>query len=125
MDSIFIYDPEKRDEVWRFLTYAVLHKDYEHLIGNVCVGLIVGFLLELVYKWRIWFIYLLGIISGSLGSSIIEPRIKLIGSSGGSYALIGAYVIMFFRRFREFPRPLRYFIIFVAVLRRKSDIFYV
>jgi len=112
MDSIFIYDPEKRDEVWRFLTYAVLHKDYEHLIGNVCVGLIVGFLLELVYKWRIWFIYLLGIISGSLGSSIIEPRIKLIGSSGGSYALIGAYVIMFFRRFREFPRPLRYFITF-------------
>ena len=48
MDSIFIYDPEKRDEAWRFLTYAVLHKDYEHLIGNVCVGLIVGFLLELV-----------------------------------------------------------------------------
>ena len=44
MDSMWIYDPKKREEAYRFLTYAVLHKDLEHMLGNVCIGLVVGFL---------------------------------------------------------------------------------
>lgn len=64
LDSMWIYDPYKRNEVYRFLTYAILHKDLEHLIGNIGIQLVVGFLLELVYKWRILFIFFIGIISG-------------------------------------------------------------
>ena len=98
----------KRDDAWRWLTYSVLHYDFEHLIGNLILQLVIGVLLELIFKWRICFVFLLGIISGSLASSVFDPYVKLLGSSGGSYALIGAYIILFIRRFREFPRPIRY-----------------
>jgi len=85
-----------------------LHYDLEHLIGNVILQLVVGVLLELIFKWRICIIFIFGIISGSLASSVFDPYVKLLGSSGGSYALIGAYLILFLRRFREFPKPVRY-----------------
>ena len=78
------------------------------MIGNLILQLVIGVLLELIFKWRICFVFLLGIISGSLASSVFDPYVKLLGSSGGSYALIGAYIILFIRRFREFPRPIRY-----------------
>lgn len=28
IDSIFIYRPDKRDEIWRFLFYTLLHAGY-------------------------------------------------------------------------------------------------
>ena len=77
LDSMWIYDPYKRDEVYRFLTYAILHKDLEHLIGNIGIQLVVGFLLELVYKWRILFIFFIGIISGKSRIDSLLSRLKL------------------------------------------------
>lgn len=106
-DSMWIYDPDKRNEAWRWVTYAVLHYDSEHLLGNVLLQILVGFLLELYFKWRICVIFFFGILSGSLASSCVDPHIKLLGSSGGSYAIIGAYLALMLRRFRELPRPMR------------------
>ena len=89
------------------MTYSVLH-DLEHLIGSLVLQLVLSILLELIFKWRICIVFLVGIVSGSLASSVFDPFMKLLGSSGGSYALIGAYIILFLRRFREFPRPVRF-----------------
>lgn len=50
-------------------------------------------------------IYFAGVLAGSLGTSIVDPTVKLAGASGGVYALITAHVatiimvsfIVFFR----------------------------
>ncbi|PAA54537.1 hypothetical protein BOX15_Mlig030849g2, partial [Macrostomum lignano] len=60
MDSPLLYDPRKRWEAWRFLSYMLLHNGYIHLIFNCLVQLILGVLLELVHKlWRVGPVYLL------------------------------------------------------------------
>ncbi|PAA92158.1 hypothetical protein BOX15_Mlig030849g3 [Macrostomum lignano] len=92
MDSPLLYHPKKRWEAWRFLSYMLLHNGYIHLIFNCLVQLILGVLLELVHKlWRVGPVYLLGVVAGSLASSCFDPRIALVGASGGCYALIGAH----------------------------------
>ncbi|KAH8854197.1 Rhomboid-related protein 1 [Schistosoma japonicum] len=91
--SVFIYDPKKRYELWRFLTYMFIHDGYMHLVFNCFVQLVLGVLLELVHKiWRVGLVYLLGVIAGSLAHSVSDPFVLLAGASGGCYALIGAHL---------------------------------
>lgn len=40
VDSVLIYDPSKRQEFWRFLTYSLLHAGIAHLLGNILVQVI-------------------------------------------------------------------------------------
>ena len=40
--SPLTYDPHKRREVWRFVTYMFLHSDKNHLIGNMLLQIPVG-----------------------------------------------------------------------------------
>ncbi|CAH8564309.1 unnamed protein product [Dicrocoelium dendriticum] len=93
IDSVFIYDPRRRIQAWRFLTYAVIHNGYIHLIFNCLLQLVLGMLLELVHKlWRCGLVYLFGVIAGSLAHSVTDPFVLLAGASGGCYALIGAHL---------------------------------
>ncbi|KAK4472747.1 hypothetical protein MN116_003971 [Schistosoma mekongi] len=93
INSIFIYNPAKRHEVWRFLTYMFIHVGYLHLAFNCILQIVLGILLELVHKvWRVGLVYLLGVIAGSLAHSISDPFVLLAGASGGCYALIGAHL---------------------------------
>ncbi|VDP08272.1 unnamed protein product, partial [Schistosoma margrebowiei] len=93
IDSIFIYNPTKRHEVWRFLTYMFIHNGYVHLAFNCLLQVVLGLLLEIVHKfWRVGLVYLLGVIAGSLAHSVSDPFVLLAGASGGCYALIGAHL---------------------------------
>ncbi|VDP87340.1 unnamed protein product [Schistosoma mattheei] len=66
IDSILIYNPTKRHEVWRFLTYMFIHNGYVHLAFNCLLQVVLGLLLEIVHKfWRVGLVYLLGVIAGS------------------------------------------------------------
>lgn len=48
----------------------------------------------MMHTWkRVLFIYLAGVIAGSLATSVIDPSIFLAGSYGGMYALIAAHLI--------------------------------
>lgn len=90
--SPLIYNPYKRWEAWRFVSYMLLHNGYMHLIFNCFFQLVLGTLLETVHKfWRVGLVYLLGVIAGSLASSCFDPWTYLAGASGGCYALIGAH----------------------------------
>ncbi|ODN04614.1 Protein rhomboid, partial [Orchesella cincta] len=93
MDSPFVYRPDKRQEVWRFLFYMVLHAGWVHLMFNLLVQLLVGLPLEMVHgSMRIGCVYMAGVLAGSLGTSVFDPDVYLVGASGGVYALLAAHL---------------------------------
>lgn len=62
------------------------------MIFNVIAQLLLGVPLEMVHKWwRVLTIYMLGVLSGSLLTSITDPTVKLVGASGGVYSVITAH----------------------------------
>lgn len=90
-ESLLIYRPDRRLQIWRFLTYMVLHANWFHLAFNVIVQLLYGLPLEMVHgSARIATIYLAGVLAGSLGTSVIDSEVYLVGASGGVYALLAA-----------------------------------
>nr|XP_054410967.1 rhomboid-related protein 2 isoform X1 [Pongo abelii] len=92
LESPFIYSPEKREEAWRFISYMLVHAGVQHILGNLCMQLVLGIPLEMVHKGlRVGLVYLAGVIAGSLASSIFDPLRYLVGASGGVYALMGGY----------------------------------
>jgi rhomboid-related protein 1/2/3 len=65
-----------------------------HITMNTIVQLFLGLSLELVDGWwRVGIIYLAGGLAGSLGTSLCNPTTKLIGASGGVYALIVGMIV--------------------------------
>lgn len=64
-----------------------------HLIVNLLVQILLGIPLEMVHKWwRVLIVYFAGVLAGSLGTSIVDPAVKLAGASGGVYSLLAAHV---------------------------------
>ncbi|KAL7643974.1 UNVERIFIED_CONTAM: hypothetical protein RMT77_005987 [Armadillidium vulgare] len=93
LDSPFIYRPDKRHHVWRFILYAFLHAGWVHLTFNLLVQLLIGLPLEMVHgSTRIGTVYLAGVLAGSLGTSVFDSEVFLVGASGGVYALLAAHL---------------------------------
>ncbi|XP_064478990.1 protein rhomboid-like isoform X2 [Ornithodoros turicata] len=93
IDSFFIYRPDKRIEVWRFIFYMVLHAGWIHLLFNLLVQMLVGLPLEMVHgSLRIGTVYMAGVLAGSLGTSVFDTDVYLVGASGGVYALLAAHL---------------------------------
>ncbi|XP_022668663.1 rhomboid-related protein 2-like [Varroa jacobsoni] len=91
--SPLIYNPNRRYEVWRFFTYQFIHIGLYHILFNILMQLVLGIPLEMVHKWyRVGIVYSVGVIAGSLGSSLSDPRTYLAGASGGVYTLIAAHL---------------------------------
>lgn len=64
-----------------------------HLAFNLIVQLMVGLPLEMVHgSSRIAVIYMAGVLAGSMGTSIFDPDVYLVGASGGVYALLAAHL---------------------------------
>ncbi|CAH1135982.1 unnamed protein product [Ceutorhynchus assimilis] len=92
-ESIFIYRPDKKVEIWRFLFYMLLHAGWLHLGFNLVVQLLVGLPLEMVHgSDRVALIYFAGVVAGSLGTSVFDTDVYLVGASGGVYALLAAHL---------------------------------
>ncbi|XP_064461137.1 rhomboid-related protein 2-like [Ornithodoros turicata] len=101
-ESPLIYNPKRRKEAWRFLTYMLIHVGGYHMFFNLIIQLILGIPLEMVHKWwRILIVYILGVIAGSLGSSISDPGVFLAGASGGVYSLLAAHLATVILNFKE------------------------
>lgn len=49
-------------------------------------------MLQVHHWWRVALVYLAGVAAGSMGTSLVNPRIYLAGASGGVYALITAHI---------------------------------
>lgn len=64
-----------------------------HLGFNLVVQLLVGLPLEMVHgSGRVAFIYMAGVAAGSLGTSVFDTDVYLVGASGGVYALLAAHL---------------------------------
>lgn len=60
---------------------------------NLLVQLLVGLPLEMVHgSARIGTVYLAGVLAGSLGTSVFDADVYLVGASGGVYALLAAHL---------------------------------
>ncbi|KAK6170629.1 hypothetical protein SNE40_018979 [Patella caerulea] len=93
LNSIFIYRPDRRLELWRFFFYTFIHAGYIHLMFNMIVQIIVGIPLEMVHgSFRIGLVYMAGVLAGSLGTSVFDIDAFLVGASGGVYALLAAHL---------------------------------
>lgn len=93
MATLFIYNPQLREQAWRFVTYMFVHIGFMHIVMNLLVQIFLGVALELVHCWwRVALVYLAGVLAGSMGTSIFSPRVFLAGASGGVYALITAHI---------------------------------
>ncbi|XP_065298907.1 rhomboid-related protein 2-like [Dermacentor albipictus] len=101
-DSPLIYNPRRRKEAWRYLTYMLIHVGGFHIFFNLLVQLMLGIPLEMVHKWwRVMLIYAGGVVAGSLGSSLSDPQVFLAGASGGVYALIAGHLATLILNFKE------------------------
>lgn len=135
MATLFIYNPYRRYQGWRFLTYMFVHIGIMHLMMNLIIQIFLGTFLEVgkIWKnfkkdfqifllsvhcwWRVALIYLAGVAAGSMGTSIYSPKIFLAGASGGVYALITAHVasiIMNWKEMRSGMVQLFFFLIYIG-----------
>merc|ERR1719342_1317528 len=106
LSSPLIYRPDKRTELWRFITYGTLHVGWIHLAFNSLVQVLVGLPLEMVHgSLRVGLLYVAGVIAGSFGTSVFEADVYLVGASGGVYALLAAHLanVLINYKTMEFP----------------------
>eukprot|EP00092_Neocalanus_flemingeri_P058212 GFUD01069329.1.p1 GENE.GFUD01069329.1~~GFUD01069329.1.p1 ORF type:complete len:673 (+),score=125.66 GFUD01069329.1:195-2213(+) len=104
--SYLIYNPNRKSEVWRYLTYSLVHSGLFHVSFNILVQLVLGIPLEMVHgAWRVGAVYLSGIFAGSLWTSVLKPGVFLSGASGGVYALIMGHLGTVIMNHREMSYP--------------------
>ncbi|XP_044920171.1 rhomboid-related protein 2 isoform X10 [Mustela putorius furo] len=122
LESPFTYNPEKREQAWRFVSYMLVHAGVQHIVGNLIMQLALGIPLEMVHKGlRVGLVYLAGVIAGSLASSIFDPLKYLVGASGGVYALMGGYFMNVLVNFREMIPALGIVRLLIIILIIGSD----
>lgn len=100
--NLFVFSPDKKAQVWRFLMYMFVHMGYIHLIFNLTTQLLVGLPLEMVHgSARLAVIYLSGVLAGSLGASVFDRNAILVGASGGVYALLASHLANVLLNYQE------------------------
>ena len=95
--SVLIYNPYRRWEAWRYITYMFVHIGISHFVFNMLMQIMIGVFLEMEQSgwkgsFKVALVYMSGVISGSIGQSLTEPGIYVAGCSGGVYALIAAHL---------------------------------
>ncbi|XP_065349629.1 rhomboid-related protein 2 [Cloeon dipterum] len=117
LSSVLIYNPHKRHEAWRFLTYMFVHVGAMHLIVNMVVLLMLGIPLEMVHHWwRVLIVYLAGVVAGSLGTSVTDPYVYLAGASGGVYAIITAHLATIIMNWSEMSFAIYQLVVFTLLI---------
>lgn len=115
--SPLVYHPQRRYEAWRYISYALIHSGWVHLVNNLLVQVFFGILLEMVHRWwRVMIVYLSGVAAGALAHSIFTPTAFLAGASGGVYAVEYAHLGNLFMNWPEMERPwLQLFVLLLLI----------
>lgn len=82
-----------RGEIWRALTWWMLHADPWHLLVNVLMLLVVARPVEAIYGGpRLWLIWLGSAVAAALASLGAPAATWTVGASGAALGLLGALV---------------------------------
>lgn len=85
------FDPEHRDYFLTMFSYLLIHHKGFHVVSNVIVQFLLGVPLEFGYSWwRVAIVYLSGVFSCAIASSIFSPNMRLVGAFPGEFALLFA-----------------------------------
>ena len=62
--NYLLFDPQRRDQICRFLTYMFVHANFMHVLTNIVGQVIVGLPLEMAHgSLRVAVVYFIGIYS--------------------------------------------------------------
>lgn len=87
------FSPVRKLELWRYFTYAFLHVGTTHLLINIILQLVISFPLESeVGSRNVLFVYIGGILSGSLAASLSPDFTLMVGASSGIYSLLMSHI---------------------------------
>uniref|UniRef100_A0A1B0CGS4 Rhomboid-like protein n=2 Tax=Lutzomyia longipalpis TaxID=7200 RepID=A0A1B0CGS4_LUTLO len=90
---LLVFSPHRILEIWRFLSYTLLHQNAIHLALNVAIQIFLGIPLEYEQgHWRVFVVYFGGAVAGALGTSVFEPSILLIGASADIYSILMSHI---------------------------------
>lgn len=91
--SKLMFSPHHRDEVWRYLSYMLLHTDMIHIVLNIIIQCLVAIPLEFEQgSLRVAVVYLIAGLAGSLGTAFMGPALSVVGCSAGVYALLISHI---------------------------------
>jgi membrane associated rhomboid family serine protease len=87
---------------WRIVTGGFLHENLIHIGFNMYVLYVLGQMLEpALGRAKFTLIYLVALLTGSLGALLVTPHSPIVGASGAVFGLMGAAAVEM--RARQIP----------------------
>ena len=81
----------RQGQVWRWITFGLLHANFVHLFVNMFSQVIIGSYIEVaIGSWRAALLYLFSSIGGGIFSSVIKDA-PGVGASVAIFGMLGAY----------------------------------
>jgi len=100
----------EQGEVWRLLSYGLLHFGFTHALFNLFFLAYAGYNLERALGPRnLALIYFFSVLTGGALSVGMTPGVSSLGASGGVFGLIAATVVLGWKRWDDIPAASRRF----------------
>ena len=98
----------ERGEVYRLLTYGLLHIGFTHLLFNLTFLAYTGYNLERALgRANLLLLYFASVFSGGALSMMMAPDRPSLGASGGDFGLIAAAVVFGWKHWDDIPPSAR------------------
>eukprot|EP00933_Yihiella_yeosuensis_P039665 TRINITY_DN33779_c0_g1_i1.p1 TRINITY_DN33779_c0_g1~~TRINITY_DN33779_c0_g1_i1.p1 ORF type:complete len:569 (-),score=119.20 TRINITY_DN33779_c0_g1_i1:118-1824(-) len=107
-----------RAEVWRWITYQFSHGSFWHVAGNSALVILLGVPLEGFHgSRRVFLMFNCGVIGGALCYFVSDNHTRVVGMSGGVYALLGIHLgdILLNWRQKPFAKRELFFLIVLGI----------
>ncbi|GLV35897.1 rhomboid-6 [Carabus blaptoides fortunei] len=116
-------DPVQRQELWRYLSYMLLHWGKTHLALNVAIQCVLALPLEVEQGGlRTLVVYVGGGVFGALGACLLQPQ-PMVGASAGVYSLLISHLAHLYLNF-NLVKYKKYRVFSVCVLAVSDICFY-
>lgn len=77
-------------EWWRVITCCFIHKGLPHLVNNMLLLLLMGWIVEIIFgKRRYAYAYIVTGLFSSYSSLLFHPEISSVGASGAVFGIVG------------------------------------
>ena len=99
-----LHGPETFHQVYRLITYGLLHQSSVHCLSNLVVITTFGVTMEHKFGfWRVAILWLVSTVGGGLFAiSFGQACTVTVGCSGAIFGLVGLYIIDLFLHFKVF-----------------------